>query len=78
MTTEKVSVSLDPELLEEARRRLRGRGTLSAYLNDALRRKLLAERHAEYLDALDAEFGPIPQDEIEAAERWWSEMKGGA
>ncbi|MGI8549487.1 MAG: hypothetical protein ACR2PL_01640 [Dehalococcoidia bacterium] len=59
MNSEKVSVSLNPNLLAEARQRSRGQGTLSSYLNDALRRKILVERSTEYLDSLDVEFGPI-------------------
>jgi hypothetical protein len=75
MATEKVSVSLDPRLVEEARQRIRGRGTLSAYVNDALRRKLLAERHLEYLRSLDEEFGPISPEEQASAAEWWAEAK---
>jgi hypothetical protein len=75
MATEKVSVSLDPRLVEEARQRIRGRATLSAYVNDALRRKLFAERHTEYLSALDDEYGPISPKEQSAAADWWAEMK---
>jgi len=74
MATEKVSVSLDAELLAEARERSR-RGTFSSYLNEALRRAVLADRHAEYLDQLDATFGPVPEDEQAAADRWWNDMK---
>jgi Arc/MetJ family transcription regulator len=73
---EKVSISLDPSLLAEARRRTRG--SLSAYVNDALRRKLLQERRNDYLDALDAELGAIPEQELEEARRWWSEVKIGS
>lgn len=75
MTTEKVSVSLDAGLVAEARRRSQGRSTLSAYLNDALRRKLYTERQLEFLDQLDEQFGTVPSSEEESALDWWQRVR---
>lgn len=67
MVTEKVSVSLDAELLAEARERIRGNGSLSAYLNDALYYKLLNERQRENFPSLDERLASVDGDTA-----WWS------
>jgi hypothetical protein len=46
-------------------------GNLSAYIADGLRRRVLADRLARYLDELDKESGPLTREEIEAARREW-------
>jgi hypothetical protein len=70
MSVEKVSLSLDPELLAEARE-LAGRRGLSALVNDGLRLRLQQARISRLLDEMDDEFGPVP-DEVQAdeARRW--------
>lgn len=70
MRTEKISLSLPRDLLTEARR-LVPDGNLSAYVADGLRRRILADRQARYLAELDQEFGPLTEEEIEAARREW-------
>ena len=70
MAVEKVSLSLDSEMLAKARR-LAGRGGLSALVNDALRIKLQQERIRTLLLEMDAEFGPVPAREMERARRTW-------
>lgn len=70
MTVEKVSLSLDPELLAEARR-LTGRGGLSALVNDALRLRLQQLRITRLLDEMDSEFGPVPADVTREVAREW-------
>lgn len=70
MKTEKISLSLPKDLLAEARRRVPD-GNLSAYVADGLRRRILSDRQAQYLAELDVEFGPLTEDEIEAARRLW-------
>ena len=70
MASEKVSLSLDADLLAEARRRAAGR-PLSEYVNEGLRRKVLADRQAQLLEEWQAEFGPIPEESLERmADRW--------
>jgi Arc/MetJ family transcription regulator len=70
MNTEKVSLSLDAELVNEARRRSKGR-SLSSYVNEGLRRQVLADRQRDLLDEWEREFGPIPEDVLkEAATEW--------
>ena len=70
MKTEKISLSLPKDLLEEARRFAPG-GNLSAYVADGLRRRVMSDRLARYLAELDQEFGPLTEEEIEAARRLW-------
>ncbi len=70
MATEKVSLSLEEELLTEARVVVGIRG-LSGYVNRALRRQLQRDRVAALLAALDTEHGPIdPRVEEEVRRAW--------
>ena len=66
MAVAKVSLSLDAELLAQARERV-GRRELSGYVNEALRRKLAHDRLGDLIDQLEAEHGPIPEEMVEEA-----------
>lgn len=70
MAVEKVSVSLEQELVEATRLRVGGRG-LSAYVNEALRRQLRRDALAELLADLRREHGPVPDDYMEEVRRLW-------
>lgn len=70
MASEKVSLSLNAELLAEARQRAAGR-SLSEYVNEGLRRKVLADRQAQLLEQWEAEFGPISEDALERMAAQW-------
>lgn len=70
MATEKVSLTLDREVLKEARRRI-GRRGLSSYVDSALRLKLQQERLRGLLTELEAEHGPIPPRVIAEVRREW-------
>lgn len=72
MGTVKVSITLQEEHVKEAKRRA-GKGGLSAYLDDMLRRQLQRERLQEMLDQWERE-DPTPADEKEAARRWVDEQ----
>ena len=72
MAVAKVSLSLDPELVAEARE-LAGRGGLSALVNDALRIRLQHIRVTRLLDEMDAEYGPVPAEVAEEVARRWPE-----
>lgn len=72
MTVEKVSLSLDADLVARARRVAGHRG-LSALVNDALRIKLQHERLRTLLAQMDAEFGPVPADLLDRARATWLE-----
>jgi Arc/MetJ family transcription regulator len=72
VTVEKVSLSLDPELVAEARE-LTGRGGLSALVNDALRVRLQQVRISRLLDEMDEEFGPVPDEIAQEVAREWHE-----
>jgi Arc/MetJ family transcription regulator len=66
----KVSLSIDEDVLREARMRA-GRRELSAYVTDALRRQLQHDRLGELLAAMDAEAGPIPAQLMDEARQLW-------
>lgn len=70
MAVSKVSLSLDEDVLAEARARV-GRRELSSYVNEALRWQLQRDRLVELLAGMDAESGPIPDDVMEQAREPW-------
>lgn len=70
MPTAKISLTLDEELLTEARAAVGPRG-LSAFVNEALGLRLQHIRLAKYLAELDAEFGPVPPEVMEEVRREW-------
>ena len=70
MSVEKVSLSLDAEIVDKARQ-IAGRRGLSALVNDALRIRLQQERLRRLLAEMDAEYGPVPPEEIEDARKTW-------
>ena len=70
MAITKVSVSVDRELLAEARE-LAGRRGLSALINDALRVRLQHARVGRLLDEMDEEFGPVPVAIEEEVRKEW-------
>ena len=72
MTVEKISLSLDADLVARARRVARHRG-LSALVNDALRIKLQHGRLRTLLVRMDAEFGPVPAEVLDRLRATWPE-----
>jgi Arc/MetJ family transcription regulator len=70
MAVSKVSLSLDEEVLAEARERA-GRRELSSYVNDALRRRLQQDRLGDLLAEMDAESGPVPEELLAKARQVW-------
>jgi uncharacterized protein (DUF2336 family) len=70
MSVEKVSLSLDREVVGRARQ-IAGRRGLSALVNDALRVRLHQERLRRLLDDMDGEFGPVRPKELEDARKAW-------
>jgi Arc/MetJ family transcription regulator len=70
MAVSKVSLSIEEDVLTEARERV-GRRELSAYVSEALRRQLQYDRLGELLAQMDAESGPIPDDAMEEARQLW-------
>lgn len=70
MATEKVSLTLEEELVAEAREAVGIRG-LSSYVNRALRHQLQRDRLAGLLAELEQEHGPIAEEVIEEARRAW-------
>jgi len=75
MATEKVSLSLDEELVAEARKRVGARG-LSGYINLALSHQLQHDRVSGLLEELEREHGPIdPQVMEEVRQEWQTPAK---
>ena len=70
MAVSKVSLSIDEEVLDEARARA-GHRELSAYVNDALSRQLQHDRLGEFLAEMETESGPIPPEMLEEARELW-------
>lgn len=70
MGTEKVSLTLEEELLAEAREAVGARG-LSGYVNRALRHQLQHDRLAGFLAELEREKGPIEPEMIEEVRKAW-------
>ncbi len=77
MPAAKVSLSIDADVLAEARARS-GSRELSAYVTDAVRRQLQRDRLGELLAELDAESGPIPDNLLEEARTLWHAPAGGS
>ena len=71
MAHERLSISVDPELLEEARQRA-GQGSMSKFMNEALKYYLQALHIREVEAELKAKYGPIPDEVKEkvAALEW--------
>jgi hypothetical protein len=66
--TEKITVTIPEELLEEVRGRAGERG-ISAYVTEALELRRSRERLAELVDRLEEEYGPLTVEETEAGRR---------
>lgn len=76
VTVQKVSLSLSPELVSEARE-LAGRRGLSALVNDALRIKLQHLRVTRLLDEMDSEYAPVPDEVRDEVRREWPHREPG-
>lgn len=74
MASEKVSVTLDPWIVAEARE-IAGDIDLSAFVNDVLHWQLQNVRLRGYLDLLEEQFGRVPEELREEARREWDAMK---
>lgn len=72
MAISKVSLSIDADVLAEARERA-GRRELSSYVTDAVRRQLQHDRIGELLAEMERRSGPIPEQLMEEARRRWRE-----
>jgi Arc/MetJ family transcription regulator len=70
MRAEKVSLTLDEELVAEAREAV-GTRKLSSYVNRALRNQLQHDRIAGLLTELEQEYGPIEPQVLEEVRKAW-------
>ncbi len=67
---QKVSVSMPEDLATAIRERI-GPGGFSRYVTEAVERRFRHDRLGDLLDELDAEFGPVPPELLQWAERQW-------
>ena len=70
MATAKVSLTLEEDLVSEARQVAGSRG-LSSYVSRALGRQLQHDRLAGLLDELEREAGPIDDDVMDEVRHAW-------
>jgi Arc/MetJ family transcription regulator len=70
MATEKISLSLEEDLVSEARATVGIRG-LSNYVNSALRDRLQRDRVTALLAEYEEEFGPIDSQVMEEVKAEW-------
>jgi Arc/MetJ family transcription regulator len=76
MATEKVSLSLDEELVAEAREAVGPRG-LSGYVNRALHHQLQHDRIAGLLEELEKAHGAIDPQTLDEVRRAWPAAEDG-
>lgn len=77
MTVAKVSMSLDADVLAQARERVGGRG-VSSYVNEAVRRQLRRDALSDVLSEMRAANGPVPDERMEEVRRLWPSIHGEA
>jgi Arc/MetJ family transcription regulator len=70
MVVRKWSVSIDEELAARVEQRVGSRG-LSAFVARAVERELEHDALRDYLDELDDQFGPVPEELIEHYDSLW-------
>ena len=70
MAVEKVSISLDAEVLARARERVGGRG-VSAYVNEAVRRQLRRDALSDLLAEMRAANGAVSEQRMEEVRGLW-------
>lgn len=68
MATEKISATVDKDVVEQIRAMVGPRG-VSSFLTEAAREKLQRARILAYLDSLDAEHGPPNKEDEKRAEK---------
>jgi metal-responsive CopG/Arc/MetJ family transcriptional regulator len=76
MPVVKRSISFDADLIEEIEQLAAEQtgGNLSALVGQALEQRLKSRRLREALDDWEREFGPIPQELVDEAEREWEAL----
>lgn len=72
MAVKKLGISLTPELAEEAVRSAAAQGvSLSSWIAEAVAARLRQRNLGRIVDQHEAEFGPIPQAELDEVDRLW-------
>jgi hypothetical protein len=67
---EKLSISIPRDLAKSVRRRAGARG-VSAFAARAMRRELERENLGDYLEELNRELGPVPEELLDEARAAW-------
>lgn len=68
---EKLSISVPASLVRSVRKRVGPRG-MSGFVTHAMALALEQEELGTYLEALDAELGPVPPATLRAVKRAWA------
>ncbi|MBW3663935.1 MAG: hypothetical protein KY469_12610 [Actinobacteria bacterium] len=77
MTVKKISVALDPDVVEAARAAAEAHGqSLSSWLNDAARTRLVLERGRQAVQDWQDEHGVLTPEERASAEALLDELLG--
>jgi hypothetical protein len=71
MATEKISVTVDKAILDEARELMADAGSLSAIVTKGLEHGIKLARLRASVAAFEREHGPIPQDLIDEVDAAW-------
>jgi hypothetical protein len=71
----KVSVSMPEELIAAVRGRT-GAGGFSRYVAEAVDREIRHDLLGDYLEELDAEYGPVPVQILEQTRQEWPDYEG--
>ena len=75
MSTAKVSVTLDDDVLAEARRIASGSRQLSAYVNEAVRQANQRHLIMEHLRESEERSGPVPRKFVDEALAAWPDAE---
>ena len=70
MATEKLSVTLEAELVAELREHV-GKREVSSYVNEAVKLALQRDRIRRMLEEMERDDGPIPPEILEEARARW-------
>jgi ABC-type sulfate/molybdate transport systems ATPase subunit len=70
---DRITITIDPDVLDELRAQV-PTGEISAYVVEALRRRLRRDPVMAMLDELDERFGPTDAESRKEAEQWLAQI----
>jgi hypothetical protein len=69
VSTERITITVPTDVLEELRREV-GPGEVSGFVAEAIRERLKVDRVKELLAWLDEQYGPVPEDVKAEVDEW--------